>query len=373
MQSRYFRVAKEQWQGRRAGQEDTCDFLPLGSGANGSTASDGGAERLLAVLADGMGGHVGGQRASSVACAAFIESFVSSSSSGQDIRTRLESASESSNASIAQETTHSPELKGMGCTLIGVHVEDEVVEWVSIGDSLLCLFRKSDGQIYRLNDDHSMAPVLRLAVAQGEMSDEEARQHPHRHALRSALTGGRISLRHADASLLAVGDCIVLASDGLLSLSSDEIKQQIQSNIGHGPQRVAKALIEAVKTKGRPDQDNTTVIAIDHVDGVLDSDSVTVRLPSMSEPLRPARIWALAGIALAALVLIAAGASYFNRQLVEKTAANPTESPKSDQNPAAGDPGSTPAKPQEPSKDVTNPESTAPPQSNNPKAGKGSK
>ena len=114
MPSRHFRIAKAQWQGRRAGQEDTCAFRPLGTQPDpaGDQDFECASDRIVAVLADGMGGHVGGLHASSMACSAFIENFIASETSGLDVQARLEAASETSNAVIAHETAHRPELKG---------------------------------------------------------------------------------------------------------------------------------------------------------------------------------------------------------------------------------------------------------------------
>jgi PPM family protein phosphatase len=309
MPSRHFRVAKAQWQGQRAGQEDTCNFLPLGTepDVNGSTVYEGASDRMLAVLADGMGGHVGGQRASTVACDAFLTHFTASETTGDDLRARLEAASEHSNGLIAQETARKPELKGMGCTLVGVYLQGDDLHWVSVGDSILCLYRKAHGQIFRLNEDHSMAPVLRQAVTLGELSEDEARNHPHRNALRSALTGGRISLRDAQAGAIELGDCIVVASDGLLTLASDEIKHAIEVNLPFGPQRVAQALIDATKAKGRPDQDNTSVVVIDLIDASADP---TLRLSSTRIKAKPVNRVALASLAAAGLIALCLAALF---------------------------------------------------------------
>lgn len=270
--SRQFRVARAQWQGMRAGQEDTCAYIALDDGLAGADLAtvEQESNRLLAVLADGMGGHVGGQHASRTACTAFINRFRDTAGRHVEVEHCLGDASEFSNEALAREVENNPELKGMGCTLVASYFQDQEIHWVSVGDSLLCQFQAETGRIRRLNEDHSMTPVLWQAVERGELSREDAVQHPHRNALRSALTGGRISLRDVNGLSIAPGDCIILASDGLLALQSTEMEQVIGANRAYGPVRVANALIDAVKSKERPDQDNTSIVIVELFDGSLE-------------------------------------------------------------------------------------------------------
>lgn len=86
--------------------------------------------------------------------------------------------------------------------------------WISVGDCLKFLFR--DGRLTHLNADHSMAPMLNRPAETGEVDPAEARDHPDRHALMSAVTGGPLRLIDAPAEALRVheDDCILLSSDG---------------------------------------------------------------------------------------------------------------------------------------------------------------
>ena len=80
----------------------------------------------------------------------------------------------------------------MGCTLIGAAFGPEGLDWISVGDSPLYLVRK--GKIVRLNEDHSLAPEIDRMAEMGRMSEEQAKAHPRRHVLRSALIGAEIDL-----------------------------------------------------------------------------------------------------------------------------------------------------------------------------------
>jgi hypothetical protein len=106
-----------------------------------------------------------------------------------------------------------------------------------------------------------MAPVIEKSLQEGKISKEEAKNHPHRNALRSAVTGGELSLIDTPSSPYVIQDrdVIVLASDGILSLSDYEIIEQIEANNQLTAENIAGALIAAVRAKRRPKQDNTTV------------------------------------------------------------------------------------------------------------------
>ena len=153
-------------------------------------------------------------------------------------------------------------LNGMGSTLVGVVFGSDGVEWVSVGDSPLLLYRR--GQIALLNEDHSLAPELDRLAAAGKMTAEDARKDPRRHMLRSAVTGDDIDMVDLSRKPLQVepGDYIILASDGLQTLETGEIERVVTAYAADGPQAVANALIRAVEAVRDPHQDNATVVAV---------------------------------------------------------------------------------------------------------------
>lgn len=216
-----------------------------------------GGDLLMAVLADGMGGHAGGARASDLACKFFLQALATSVG---EVPTRLTEALELANAAIAQEATQNPSLSGMGCTLIGAAFGPEGVEWVSVGDSPIFLVRR--GEIVVLNEDHSLAPEIDKLAAKGKMSWDAAKADPRRHFLRSALTGAEIDLidRSHRPLRLHPGDMVVLASDGIHSISHAEIARAVTE--ADTPQSAAASLIAAVAAAGDANQDNTTVVAV---------------------------------------------------------------------------------------------------------------
>jgi protein phosphatase len=217
---------------------------------------------LVAVLADGMGGHAGGAVASETASTVFLEAFARSSG---ETRLRLATALDDANTALAARAALSPDLTGMGCTLVGTAFGPEGLDWISVGDSPLYLVRGA--RIARLNEDHSLAPEIDRMAEIGRLSWEEARSHPRRHVLRSALTGAEIDMVDwAEAPLvLEPGDVVILASDGIHTLPEADIARLAAPD--STPDAIAGALLEAVAAAGDPHQDNTTVVVVRRLAG----------------------------------------------------------------------------------------------------------
>lgn len=239
--------------GARSYQEDAATV--------GGGAADGlqGAPALTAVLADGMGGHAGGALASSTACRVFLRAYETSAG---DVPARLHEALQLANAAISACVEDNPALNGMGCTLIGAEFGPAGLEWVSVGDSPLFLVRK--GEIVLLNEDHSLAPEIDKLAAAGKISWDQARADPRRHFLRSAVTGAEIELVDHSRRPLALqpGDVVILASDGIQTLTQANILRVAQEHAADGPDAVAEALLAAVDAAREAYQDNTTVVVV---------------------------------------------------------------------------------------------------------------
>ena len=245
------RFAARQIPGQREYQEDDYGLL------DGRDLGLDGREHSMLLVADGMGGHVGGATASGLLSKTFVEVYPQASGS---IVERLRDCLAAANKALADAIAANPELDSMGSTLVAAVVSSEGLHWISVGDSPLWLFR--DGQLERLNADHSMAPLLAELVAKGGMTEEEAARDPRRHSLRSAVMGDDIHLIDASAQPVAVekGERLLLASDGLLTLSEPEIAAILQQTQDAPLADSAAALIQAVEAAEHPHQDNTTVL-----------------------------------------------------------------------------------------------------------------
>ena len=245
------RFAARQIPGKREYQEDDYGLL------DGRDLGIDGSEHTMLLVADGMGGHVGGATASGLLSKTIVEVY--SQASGP-IVDRLRDCLEAGNKAIADAIVENPELDSMGSTLVAAVVSSEGLNWISVGDSPLWLFR--EGKLERLNADHSMAPVLADLVATGRMTEEEAAQDPSRHSLRSAVMGDDIHLIDVSSQPIAMqeSDRLLLASDGLMTLSDQEIAAILKKTQDAPLEDSAAALIQAVEDAEQPHQDNTTVL-----------------------------------------------------------------------------------------------------------------
>ncbi len=202
-------------------------------------------DAVLAVLADGMGGHVGGATASRLA----VGGFVMATEGGRSLAEALDAANQAIGTAVARD----PKLESMGSTLVGVMVSAAGVRWISVGDSPLFLL--SRGGLERLNADHSMVPQIEALAARGIITAEEAAHHPGRHTLREAVMGQPLTLIDEGHRALAPGDRLLVCSDGILTLDAVDILREAD-----GP---VEDLIDAVLAVGAPRQDNVTVIKLE--------------------------------------------------------------------------------------------------------------
>jgi serine/threonine protein phosphatase PrpC len=224
----------------------------------GAIRLDDGEVASLAVVADGMGGEVGGRLAAETAVRAFLGACEDGTVS--DVALRLRDALLAANAAVRGCAATDEKLAGMGCTLVALALARGRATWISVGDSPLLRLRS--GRLERLNADHSMAPAFDEAARAGEMTVEEAATHPNRSVLLSALTGTAVSLLDERSVQLAPGDRFVLASDGLLTLRMEEIAAVANAADEADPAQLASALVAAVEARQAVEQDNTTVTVV---------------------------------------------------------------------------------------------------------------
>jgi serine/threonine protein phosphatase PrpC len=224
-----------QHQGARPYQEDSWALKTLTDGS------------VLAVVADGMGGHAGGAVASRLVADAVVKVI----DQGRSLAAGLEAA----NAAIQAEAARKRELAGMGSTLVAAIVANDVVRWISVGDSPF--YMVSAGRLERLNADHSMAPQIDALVARGVLTAEEGAGHPGRHTLRDAVMGQPLTLIDEGSCRLPADARLLLCSDGIHSLSDSDVASQSAKPV--------PALIAAVLAASSPHQDNVTVIKLERM------------------------------------------------------------------------------------------------------------
>lgn len=206
-----------------------------------------------------MGGHAAGDVASTTICGMFLQQFAADADANSG---RLAASLSAANDAIRAQVAANSGLRGMGATCVGIVFGPVGLEWISVGDSPLYIFRRQT--LVRLNADHSLAPVLDQMVADGLMRAEAARNDPRRHQLRAAVTGDDLDLidRSETPLPLELGDVVLLASDGLLTLDEEAIRLVLAAHRGESADAIADALLRAVDAAGTMHQDNTTVVVV---------------------------------------------------------------------------------------------------------------
>ena len=225
----------------------------------GELARSGISGHLVVVVADGMGGHVGGRIASNLSSKYFLESV---DQTDGDWSSRMDAAMQRANDVLRNATDARPELAGMGSTLLGGVLGEQGIGWVSVGDSGLYLCR--DGVLHRLNEDHSFGAYLDQQAREGLIPPEVAATDRRRNQLFHALLGEPLDHyeRFSGFRDLAVGDVILLASDGLKTLSDERIGAIISANSTLSPEHLVDQLLRAVEAENRERQDNTSLIVV---------------------------------------------------------------------------------------------------------------
>lgn len=240
--------------GDREKQEDAYKVV---SQSDSDPSSD-----VLMIVADGMGGHAGGEVASNLAVQQFETHFISASATPKP-RDRLLESAHAANKVISDSIAADPKLAGMGCTLVGALKLNDRLAWVSIGDSHVYLFR--DGTLTKLNEDHSVYGELMVLVKAEKLTAAEAAANPRRNALRSALIGKPLSLIDLNSTQLQHGDLVVIATDGLDSIDQSKIREVLTTNHRCDVEKITTALLDAVRDKGGQNQDNTTIVSYRHI------------------------------------------------------------------------------------------------------------
>jgi PPM family protein phosphatase len=214
----------------------------------------------LLVVADGMGGHAGGDVASSLAVGTLAD-LDGEALGSTDAQTRLAERLRTTNTTLQERVRDEPDLAGMGTTVTALLRAGSRLILAHIGDSRAYLLR--GGELVKVTTDHTYVQSL---VDAGRISEEEAENHPQRNVVMRVLTG-----EHGDEPDLSVregrpGDRWLLCSDGLSGfVSHDTLHDTLAA--GDDPATTAENLVRLALRSGAPD--NVTVIVADVVD--LDS------------------------------------------------------------------------------------------------------
>lgn len=217
--------------------------------------------RFLAVVADGMGGHVGGDVASATTVLNLTPLDHPDFEDGTG-SVYLADEIQSANLIINELAANDPQLAGMGTTCTALLIDGDCIEFAHIGDSRAYRLRPgADGEFEQISTDHTF--VQRL-LNEGRITPQEAENHPHKNVIMRVLgdvdASPELELKTLDA---VPGERWVLSSDGLDAVVSlAEIEQVMRST--DDLSEIADTLIAMTLERGAPD--NVTVVSLQVID-----------------------------------------------------------------------------------------------------------
>ena len=221
-------------------------------------------ESGIAMLADGMGGHLAGEVASALAVdkithhllKAFAENRKARPASGQSLEAKvLVDAIKSANTAIHQASLSKPEQSGMGTTIVVASFHDNHLTVAHVGDSRLYRYRHQ--RLSQLTEDHSMVQEL---LRRGLISADEARTSVNRNLVTRALGVDPVVEVDVHEENVEKGDLYLLCSDGLNDVLSDEEIGIMLGQHGDNLEAATQHLIAEVNARGGPD--NVSIVLI---------------------------------------------------------------------------------------------------------------
>jgi len=207
------------------------------------------------VVCDGMGGHVGGQTASTIGVNALLSELTTKPHNNMHVA--ISQALTFANEQVLGHAEADPSLKGMGSTATVCLFKDDLLYVGHVGDSRAYIY--SDKKLYRITRDDSYVQEL---VDKGVITEDEAEMHPNKNRILQALgsTSALTPRIPKKPFKLKTGDLLLLCSDGLTSMVVDELIEQLIN-----PQDLGGTLQELHKiamTNGGKDNITMTLIKI---------------------------------------------------------------------------------------------------------------
>jgi PPM family protein phosphatase len=229
------------------------------------------------VVADGMGGAQAGEVASRIAIEAFEQGLPHEGSPEERLADRVREA----NREIYDRSRTDFGRAGMGTTLTAALLDDAHLAIAHVGDSRAYMFR--DGSLQRLTRDHSLVDEL---VRHGKLTEEQAAEHPQRSIITRAL-GPEPSVE-VDTWTYPVraGDVLLLCSDGLTSMVSEERVAEVLSS-SETLSKAADALIDEANEAGGRDNITVVLFRLEEVSAAVPDDPTTITAPAVDSPAHP--------------------------------------------------------------------------------------
>ncbi len=228
-------------------RQNNQDFCLSGEFADGVT---------WALVCDGMGGANGGNIASESAARTISEKINSGyhqAMNDNSMKHLIVSAIEAANATVFSHARNDTALKGMGTTVVLAIIKNDSLYIAHVGDSRIYVI--TDESITQLTNDHS---VVQLMIERGEISYDEAKEHPQKNVITRALGVDDTVRIDYSQEIYNTGDIVLLCSDGLTNFVEDErIKEICNTYDGYS---LADILIDEANRNGGGD--NVTVVTV---------------------------------------------------------------------------------------------------------------
>lgn len=209
---------------------------------------------FLYAVADGMGGHRAGDRASRIAVQTLHDYLANADSGDESAEDAVRAAFQKANRSIIEDASGRPDRMGMGTTLTALIVNDGGYLIGHVGDSRA--LRVRNGSIEQLTEDHS---IVAAQVREGGMTEEEARNHPMRHVLSRCMGCEPDPEVDVLTGEVQDGDVFLLGSDGLTgAIGPDLIAETIVA--ASDAATASKELVELAREKDG--SDNITAVVV---------------------------------------------------------------------------------------------------------------
>ena len=209
--------------------------------------------RIIALVCDGMGGARAGNVASTMAVDLFMRRFLEQKDEPND-QERMQVSAALANQEVFQRAADDPNCAGMGTTLVAALA----------GPGEAVILNEGDSRAYHINQegivlvtrDHSLVEDM---VERGELTREEARNHPNKNLITRALGAEPVLLADCFRQTMAPGDCLLLCSDGLSNVVTE---QEMLYEVIHGGEAgtCCQRLLDIALHRGAPD--NVTAVLI---------------------------------------------------------------------------------------------------------------
>ena len=218
------------------------------------------ANECLLAVADGMGGHRGGEIASSIAISHIGKRFSEISSIGnkEDAINWIKDVVSEANVQIYKYTNENPESTGMGTTLVMAVLTRDFLLFGNIGDSSGYVLKNE--KLHKITSDHTLVNLL---VKSGELTEEEAKDHPRKNVLMRAL-GATTKVEMDVFDVETDVDGVFLCSDGLTNMLDDEQIAKVLCEKSSIDDRLKKLI---VKSNNRGGTDNISVTFLEMKEG----------------------------------------------------------------------------------------------------------